>query len=194
MFNFEEEFKKLEDELLNFKLPRIFDLPDIDLYMDQVIKIVKGYLSPLEIAERKDNFITSSMVNNYVKLNVIPAPANKKYSAIHVCYLVVVCLLKHVFSINDIKAFLCIMNGEHLLGDKIERYNKLCEQFEESLKKMFVDNHLNRPTFEEPVPDSLVTYAIASKIYCEKIIDLKKAYIGEKKTVSVEELIEKTTI
>ena len=59
------------------KLPHWEDLPEIDLYMDQVIALMEKYLSDLTTQD-DSKLITPSMINNYVKLNIIPAPTKKK--------------------------------------------------------------------------------------------------------------------
>ena len=77
--------KSLQDwgqQLENVHLPRWHELPDIELYMDQVITLIEKYLSPL-ITLEKHTLLTSSMVNNYVKHGLIPAPV-KKERAIYV--------------------------------------------------------------------------------------------------------------
>lgn len=58
-------------------LPQWEELPDIDLYMDQVLNLVDRYLSPIGVKP-----VTAAMINNYVKLNLIPKPIGKRYSRI----------------------------------------------------------------------------------------------------------------
>ena len=65
-------FERLEGT----SLPAWSDIPDLDLYMDQVISLMKRYLGPLSASD--DKGITSSMVNNYVKQGVMPAPKKKE--------------------------------------------------------------------------------------------------------------------
>ncbi len=57
-------------EILDFHLPRFDELPDIDLYMDQVLNIIENSLIIFS-SENDENIITKSMINNYVKQNVI---------------------------------------------------------------------------------------------------------------------------
>lgn len=75
-------------------------LPEIYLYMDQVMTYMEKQLS---LFERKDNpLLTSSMINNYVKDGVLPRPESKKYSREHLAMLTVICMLKQVLSIQDV--------------------------------------------------------------------------------------------
>lgn len=81
------------------------ELPGINLYMDQVISLLG---EKLEFYQRDEGskLLTSSMINNYVKSEVIPHPEKKKYNKDHLASLIVVCLLKQVISIPDIKTLL----------------------------------------------------------------------------------------
>lgn len=88
----------LKKEDLTFKLPRWEDLPDIDLYMEQVIKLTEKHLSLLGIKP-----VTAAMINNYVKLKLLPAPVHKKYTRVHVAFIFAIAILKDVFEITQIK-------------------------------------------------------------------------------------------
>lgn len=86
------------------RLPRWDELPDIELYMDQVITLMGkyfGWLSPQD-----ESVLTSSMINNYVKIGIIPAPIKKKYSRTHLFRLIIICVMKRVLPINDIAALI----------------------------------------------------------------------------------------
>lgn len=63
-------------EIETATLPRWEELPDIELYMDQVISLVGKYLTPI-LPKQEQALLTKSMVNNYVKLELIPAPVKK---------------------------------------------------------------------------------------------------------------------
>ena len=64
---------KWGNQIETASLPRWDELPDIELYMDQVINLVSKYLSPI-LSQQEQPMLTKSMVNNYVKLGLIPAP------------------------------------------------------------------------------------------------------------------------
>lgn len=86
------------------RLPSWDELPDIELYMDQVITLMGkyfGWLSPQD-----ESVLTSSMINNYVKIGIIPAPIKKKYSRTHLFRLIIICVMKRVLPINDIAALI----------------------------------------------------------------------------------------
>ena len=96
--------KKFEDyfKIIKHKLPYWDELPEIDLYMDQVIVLMDKYLS-FHKTDEKTPVVTHSMINNYVKLGVMPAPVKKKYSREHIAYLIIICALKQALPISDIK-------------------------------------------------------------------------------------------
>lgn len=78
-------------------------MPEIDLYMDQVITYMD---KQLHLFQSKENskLLTSSMINNYVKDGLLPRPNHKKYSREHLAGLLIICILKQVLSIPDISA------------------------------------------------------------------------------------------
>ena len=84
-----------------FYIPTWQEIPNIELYLDQVVTLLEEYLRPFSL-EPEDKVITKTMINNYVKQNIISAPVNKKYNKEQVAMLFVICILKQVYSINDI--------------------------------------------------------------------------------------------
>ena len=105
------------------------ELPDFDLYMDQVIGLIEKSLSFLKLNE-DDKVVTSTMINNYVKAKLVTPPIKKKYSREHVAYFTVICFLKRVFSLDEISTLLKIQ-FENVPLD--ESYNIFCELLEELL-------------------------------------------------------------
>ena len=78
-------------------LPHWAALPDLDLYMDQVIAFMEKYLSLF--GDSRDKLITPTMINNYVKLGVLPTTVKKKYNREHLARLMTICMLKQVLPI-----------------------------------------------------------------------------------------------
>ncbi len=81
-----------------FRLPDWKELPDIELYMDQVITFLSQQLGPY----LHDKPITASVINNYVRTGVIPAPKKKRYARLHLAFLAAVFTLRQSMSIADI--------------------------------------------------------------------------------------------
>lgn len=81
------------------KLMRWQEMPDFEIYSDQLLTIVNQQLSffPIEV--------TNSMVNNYVKQKVMPLPVKKKYQKTHIAMLIVLSLLKTAFSLDEINQY-----------------------------------------------------------------------------------------
>ncbi len=95
-------FSQTEQALTTFSLPLWETLPDLELYMDQVVSLVNKYLSVYENVTDLYRPVTSAMINNYVKLGIIPSPIKKKYSKIHLAYLLIVCTLKQTLDMSTI--------------------------------------------------------------------------------------------
>ena len=68
------KLRRWENYMLNYDLPLWAELPDLELYMDQVVALVTRYLDVLHQANKDDPIITPSTVNNYVRMKVMPAP------------------------------------------------------------------------------------------------------------------------
>ncbi len=81
------------------------DIPNIDLYMDQITTFMDAQL---ETSKRhtEDKILTKTMINNYTKNNLLPPPEKKKYSKEHVLTLIFIYYFKTIFSINDIQGIL----------------------------------------------------------------------------------------
>lgn len=108
--DFENKLQSWESKLLDHKLPLWSELPVFELYMDQVIVLVNNYLSILEAGEER--VLTPSMINNYVKQKIVPAPVKKRYSRLHVAYLIMICMLKQSLSISMIQKIIPVTENE----------------------------------------------------------------------------------
>lgn len=115
-------------------LPRFEDFPDLQLYMDQLIDYVGRQLDPFRLPGEKP--LTASMVNNYVKRRLVPQPQAKRYLPLHVAYLISVCLLKRLYSMDDIDRLIAF-DVEHRFQAP-GAYNKFIDLFEASLKAQFL--------------------------------------------------------
>ena len=83
-----------------FSYPKWEDIPNIDLYLDQVLLYVNQVCAP--ISPDKDKGLTASMVNNYVKHGYLTKPDKKKYQRQQIARLIAITTLKSVFSIQEI--------------------------------------------------------------------------------------------
>lgn len=156
--------------ILKFKLPRYDELPDIDLYIEQVIDYIDSIFAPLEIQSDKKT-LTPYMVNNYVKQGIVPQTVKKKYSKHHIAYLIIVYIGKQVFTIEEINEMIAIQTKTF---DIKTAYDYMCNETETVLHSVFS---------QKPIPqDSTKTNAMlrylvrspiiafANKLYTQKLL------------------------
>ena len=93
-----EQFKKYEDRLAKVKLVHWDELPDLELYVDQVVKAVTEPLTGLGLPK-----VTRSMINNYVKHGMVIAPVKKRYGRHQIATIMVISLLKNLFPLSAIQ-------------------------------------------------------------------------------------------
>ncbi len=89
------------------------ELPQIDLYMDQVTTFIDNRMKQTTRHPETDKILTKTMINNYAKNNLIPPPVKKKYSKEHMLFLIFIYYFKSVMSITDI---------QQILGPLADRY------------------------------------------------------------------------
>ena len=92
-----EEFLELKRRMEEERPVPWTQLPDIALYMDQIISFMPRQLIHFDESEA----LTSAMVNNYIKDGLVPRAEGKRYGPIHLGYLTAVCALKKVLSVRD---------------------------------------------------------------------------------------------
>ena len=125
-----EKLTHWEKNLESYQLPRWELLPDLGLYMEQVITLLKTYLSYLP-AEEADPVITPAAINNYVRKKIMPMPVKKKYYRSHIAYLVMICTLKQSMSIPTLKTML----PENLSDDALKQlYDSFTVRYRASAK------------------------------------------------------------
>lgn len=95
----------LESILNKINLIDANDIPNIDLYMDQVTTFMESHLGNLKRSP-DDKVLTKTMINNYAKNHLLPSPDKKKYSRNHMILLTFIYYFKNVLPINDIKTLM----------------------------------------------------------------------------------------
>lgn len=113
------------DKISHFKLPRYNEIPNVGLYLEQVVKFVNGCIVPLGCPE-----ITPSMISNYVKGGIISAPIKKQYYAEQIAYLVFVGIGKSVLSMNSIEQLFVMQKKVY---NAETAYNYFCLELENML-------------------------------------------------------------
>lgn len=172
---YNDEMREWCQQLESLHLPRWNELPELDLYMDQVVTLIERYLG-LFFVDKQEKMLTKSMVNNYVKLQLIPAPVKKQYSRRHVAFLIAITVLKQIVTIKEVKDG--INNLAKVHGERWA-YNYFCEEMEAALRRVLKQAMGEIPE-EEPVaipfeelPLKLATQAVACKIVVEKTVQIQ---------------------
>ena len=133
--NIIKKFGNFETEITRSEIPKWDSLPDIELYMDQVIVLLNQYLKGTVTAP-----ITQSMINNYVKQKAVPPPEKKRYSKGHLCYLIIFCVLKQSLSIANIQKIIPVGLSEDdvrkIYSSFLENRQKSVEYTLEQVKKI----------------------------------------------------------
>lgn len=104
------------------------EIPDIDLYMDQVTTLMDSKLKMTTRYPGEDKILTKTMINNYAKNDLLPPPVKKKYSKEHVLLLIFIYYYKGILSISDIQTLLQPITDKYFQG---EAELKLADIYEE---------------------------------------------------------------
>jgi len=94
------------------------EIPNIDLYMDQVTTLMEEKLRQSTRYPGKDKILTKTMINNYAKNDLLPPPIKKKYTKEHVMVLIFIYYYKGLLSINDIQTLLKPLTDKYFLKEK----------------------------------------------------------------------------
>ena len=113
----QDKLSRWECRMAAFSLPEWEHLPELELYMDQVVLLIGRYLR-IPGTQEEEKLITASIVNNYVRMKIMPAPVKKKYSRVHLAYLLVICSLKQCLSIASIQKLMPVGLEE----DEVRRF------------------------------------------------------------------------
>lgn len=180
----EDFVKNILEEVKAFNID---DIPNIDLYMDQVTT----YLNDKFAATKRrddDKLMTKTMINNYAKSRLLPSPDKKKYTKDHIITLIMIFFFKNVLSMNDVTKLLSPMldtyfhNEEILLEDIVNHFLKFakeCDLSESIIKEV---NNSSKIFEEMDVKDkdylqtvgliTMLSYdTFVRKILIEKLID-----------------------
>jgi len=102
--------RQMAESIRGFRLPRYAEIPTVGLYLEQTIKYINRFLAPLGCLE-----LTGSMVSNYVKKGLIPAPVRKQYYPEQISYLFFVALAKNLTSMENIDLLISVQRSTYTL-------------------------------------------------------------------------------
>ncbi len=171
------------DKTLNECKIEISEIPNINLYMEQVLTFLNDELDEFK-RDSKDKIYTKSMINNYVKSQVLSKPDNKKYTPNHVIELLLIFYMKQILPLDDIKILLEYSLTNNNLKEIYASYLKhtnneylnVSTEINSYINKLENDEELKNEETKTLILVSLLTAkANAYKMFSEKLIDsLKK--------------------
>lgn len=142
-------------------------LPDISLYMDQIISFMPRQLIRFD----ENEALTSAMVNNYIKDGLVPRAEGKRYGPIHLGYLTAVCALKKVLSVRDVGVLLSA--GQEQVSDPERLYTYFCRALDQALSDTAasIDENAQREDLARIALD-LALRSYANQLACARILDI----------------------
>ena len=181
-----DAYRSLAERMTSIHISRFSELPRIELYLDQLLSLVDDELSFMRLPD-EGPLVTGSMVNNYVKRHVVPAPVKHRYTRHHICYVTCVCLFKRVLSIEQVTRLIRHVEEENL--NLAHTYDELCSALECALAEQFAVG----PDFVAPAVEPVIdlrdangaridspldrtieaaVVSLAAKIYVEQVLAL----------------------
>ena len=187
----EDLLQSILDSLDRIDYIRPDDIPDIELYMDQVTTFMDNRLKNAARNPEVDKILTKTMINNYAKNDLLPPPGRKKYSREHMLLLIFIYYFKGILSISDIQTVLKPITDRFFAGNeglKLETiYNEVFSLEREEVEVMKQDvvrkYHKAQETFSDAATEDqefLQTFSFicmlsfdvyVKKMLIEKLID-----------------------
>lgn len=168
------ELLEWSSQFEEYELPRWKDLPEIGFYMDQVCEYIHNFV---DIFKDDTNIITPSMINNYVKLGLIPPPLKKKYTKEHIANVIVITIIKQVTTISEIRD---AMDMQLLTHKGHLSFDVFCDELEASIRKIHttIKNKqitVNRELDVDTLAVTTISLALSNKLIASKIVSIKKS-------------------
>ena len=189
------KLQRWNNYITNYHLPEWDAIPDFGLYMDQVIVLLEGYLSFIPTGSagkdsKEQQVVTSSTINNYVRLKIMPAPVKRKYFRVHIAYLIMILTMKQSISISDVQKIMPegsdVSSVRRAYEDYSQKFREIALFFNRQMQSAWDDLHSGDRS-DDAQPDErgasgrlvIESALIAgfSKILAEKLIRLCDADI-----------------
>lgn len=171
-----------EQYLNNYKLPAWKELPDIGLYMDQVIALLGQYLDFIPLEDQRDKPVTPTTINNYVRLKVMPAPEKRKYYRVHIAYLIMIFTLKQGISIGGLQKLLPATGDEEEIRQFYTGYIARLQEvgnFYTAQTRAAVKDVLDPKITSDGAVENVIIQSVLqsgfSRIMAEKLLHLRDA-------------------
>ena len=158
-------------------LPRWEELPTLELYMDQVVSLINGYLGFLPKEVGMDAVVTAAAINNYVRKKIVPAPVKKRYSRIHLAYLLMICSLKQSVSISYIQQMIPLTLSEEqvrsIYDQFVEQHRRTTLYFVEQVNQVTPQLLAQEKSDDDRVSNVVTAFAVVaglSRMATEKLL------------------------
>lgn len=174
-----KELEELRERMLRERPDDWASLPDLALYMDQLISYMPRQLIRFE----ETDSLTSAMVNNYIKDGLMPRAEGKRYNREHLAYLTAICALKPVMSMKE-------MNAIFVSAEEVSRFHghdpsveRWYEVFLQSLDRSLTDVAADLPT-DLPREElcvlalDLALRSYATKLACQRVLGILRGGDG----------------
>lgn len=170
-----KEIQRLKEHLEAQRPGGWEELPDLSLYMDQLISYMPRQLIP---TETEGDPLTAAMVNNYIKAGLLPRAEGKRYDRRHLAYLTAICALKPVLSRKELAQLLGAVDAQHVVAE--DWYGFFLGKLDESMGT--VADSLDENAKESELPALALRLALdsyANKLACQRVLTLMEKQ-GEK--------------
>lgn len=172
-----EQLKHFKEQLQNVRPEGWEQIPDIDLYMDQVISYMGR--QHIGLAPTGDETLTAAMINNYAKNGLLPRAKGKRYGREHLAYLTAICLLKQVLSVSETGT---LLKKEMEHRDIHEFYDDYLQILDSTFTE--TADRISEEESEEVLAELALTMAVesyAKMLACKKILTAISPVSEEKK-------------
>ena len=173
-----EELAQLKQQLTEQRPDSWDDLPDIPLYMDQVV----GYLARQMVNTGEGDALTSAMINNYIKDGLLERANGKKYGQEHLAYLTAIAALKQVMSVREMKVLTTV--GREMRAPE-KQYEYFCKYLDQAMSD--AAHRLDENTADHDLPKLVLELALrsyASGLACHRALTILAQRTGHEDLLS----------
>ena len=148
-----DEMLDLKERLQEQRPASWENLPDISLYMDQVLAL----MSRQTIRFSDEDNLTAAMINNYIKDGVAPRAEGKRYNKNHLAYLTMICVLKQVLPVKDV----ALLTSREMENKSVqENYDRFCAELSSALNS--AADQMPEELDEEHLAETAMSFALLS--------------------------------
>ncbi len=161
-----EELAELKQQLTEQRPDSWDKLPDIPLYMDQVV----GYLARQMVSVGDGDALTSAMINNYIKDGLVERANGKKYGQEHLAYLTAITALKQVMSVREMKVLTTV--GREMRAPQ-RQYEYFCHYLDQAMTD--AADHLDEDISDQQLPKLVLELAMrsyANGLACHRVLSI----------------------